>query len=351
MKKIVLSLLLIISLKNNAQITDVVTNIDWPQDIITHNNDLYIVERSGQRIIKTDLTDATHQITTLVSGMINMYGVAIHTNYLYFSQNTTDKIFRIDLTATNPTPELVLSNALGAYSIAFKGDELYICERSNNKIVKINVTESNPVKTDVVTINTPEGLFFNGDDLYVSGNNDYKIYKVDTNNPNPTATVLTALSYGIHAQGMTVYNNELYFTQANVARVSKIDLSVANASPEIVVDSGLNGPRALAISGSNLFISDSSGDKISQLQLGTLSIHENTIADQSLSLVPNPANNVIQVRGLQELTNYSIYSYLGKKISSGNTNNNTSINIESLEKGVYFIHLEATKSTLQFIKI
>jgi len=71
-----------------------------------------------------------------------------------------------------------------------------------------------------------------------------------------------------------------------------------------------------------------------------------------VTLYPNPAGNAIYFHNLNEVMNYNIYNTLGKLVQEGKILPGNAININTLNKGTYFIRLltgEKNK-TLRFIK-
>jgi len=71
----------------------------------------------------------------------------------------------------------------------------------------------------------------------------------------------------------------------------------------------------------------------------------------SASLYPNPASSVINIQSENfTASEYSIYNILGKLVADGKTDtaNDTQINIENLDKGIYF--LKINNNYLKFIK-
>lgn len=69
----------------------------------------------------------------------------------------------------------------------------------------------------------------------------------------------------------------------------------------------------------------------------------------TLSLYPNPAQDFIQIKGLDKATNYTIYNTLGSKVKKGSIDVNQQIITQELQSGVYLISLE-NKGSLKFIK-
>jgi len=76
-----------------------------------------------------------------------------------------------------------------------------------------------------------------------------------------------------------------------------------------------------------------------------------SIDRDTFTMYPNPATNFLTVKNQQNLKNYSILNMVGQKIASGILNEEP-INIDTLEKGIYFIKLSNDKKSMmiQFIK-
>ncbi|MCO6148495.1 T9SS type A sorting domain-containing protein [Flavobacterium sp. NRK1] len=74
-------------------------------------------------------------------------------------------------------------------------------------------------------------------------------------------------------------------------------------------------------------------------------------SSSTVSLYPNPASSVINIQSENfTASEYSIYNILGKLVADGKTDtaNDTQINIENLDKGIYF--LKINNNYLKFIK-
>jgi Secretion system C-terminal sorting domain len=82
---------------------------------------------------------------------------------------------------------------------------------------------------------------------------------------------------------------------------------------------------------------------------GIASVEENNLLH--VSVFPNPASNVLTIKS-DEVTNYSITSLTGSYIKSGNTLNTSTISIEELAPGTYFLTMNQNGQvqTVQFVK-
>ena len=90
-----------------------------------------------------------------------------------------------------------------------------------------------------------------------------------------------------------------------------------------------------------------SGNKVSKTNLSLLSLNNN-LTNKAIYIYPNPVTNFIKVSGLKQAKNFRIYNMIGAKILEGVINNNKSIKVQNLSKGIYFLNFD--KSTLKFIK-
>lgn len=78
-----------------------------------------------------------------------------------------------------------------------------------------------------------------------------------------------------------------------------------------------------------------------------LSIGQNKI--EKILLSPNPANNVLSIKGIKTKESYTIFSLLGKVVQQGQISRGEQIQIDKLSKGLYFLKLK-DRTALKFIK-
>ena len=72
--------------------------------------------------------------------------------------------------------------------------------------------------------------------------------------------------------------------------------------------------------------------------MGPLTVHEST-AQQPLEVYPNPATDVLYIKGLHcETVEYSIFNVLGQKVAEGSSSG--TISVAGLEKGIYFLQVK-----------
>ncbi|MBK1896402.1 GEVED domain-containing protein [Chryseobacterium paridis] len=79
-----------------------------------------------------------------------------------------------------------------------------------------------------------------------------------------------------------------------------------------------------------------------------LSTHDQNINGDNLRLYPNPTNGIVQIKGVESLKNYEVYSISGQKVLEGNS---TSLNMNQLIPGTYLIKMKLKNNTMITEKI
>lgn len=104
-----------------------------------------------------------------------------------------------------------------------------------------------------------------------------------------------------------------------------------------------------------IILAGASGNKIALARyhgMGTTGTDEQKPAE-SIKLYPNPANSFITITSANNnlRSGFVIYDINGREITSGTLqDSNTTVNVASFAKGVYFIKLTESGTTLKFIK-
>jgi hypothetical protein len=79
----------------------------------------------------------------------------------------------------------------------------------------------------------------------------------------------------------------------------------------------------------------------------TLSTSDFSINDKVV--YPNPSSSFIHIKGLTEISNYSIFNNLGAEVMNGTLLNTSKIDIQNLNNGIYFLKTD-NGNTFKFIK-
>lgn len=85
------------------------------------------------------------------------------------------------------------------------------------------------------------------------------------------------------------------------------------------------------------------------LDFSALSLDDSKLKTTDLSIFPNPSADFIQVSGLTNSENYSLFDSSGKEIKRGIVSESETIDINHLSQGTYFIKFINT-TALKFIK-
>ncbi|MDO4225619.1 MAG: T9SS type A sorting domain-containing protein, partial [Bergeyella zoohelcum] len=80
-----------------------------------------------------------------------------------------------------------------------------------------------------------------------------------------------------------------------------------------------------------------------------LSVNDAKTASSEISVYPNPAVDVLNIKAKSAVSQYEIYDFTGKKITNGK---GEKVNVTNLPKGNYIIRIntENTSSVEKFIK-
>lgn len=84
-------------------------------------------------------------------------------------------------------------------------------------------------------------------------------------------------------------------------------------------------------------------------QAQILSLDENEIDTNKLTLYSNPSKDFIKLNGLTKTENYSIYNTLGQEIKKGIVLVDEKIDIQNLTNGMYYLKFD-NGNTLKFLK-
>lgn len=75
----------------------------------------------------------------------------------------------------------------------------------------------------------------------------------------------------------------------------------------------------------------------------------NDVQKPNITIFPNPAQDIIQLKGITQAIEYRIYNLLGKEVLANTYQPHSTIDLSQLNKGVYFIKLK-DQTTIKIIK-
>ncbi len=328
-----------------AQITTVLDGVAQPTAVLLQGNDLYFGEFGGS-YYKYDLSSSDAPIEILATNGI--YRTVKSGNFIYVSEGTAGRISRIDITETVPQPLVMLDNLIFPRGVVIKDDFLYYTDSSENgSVSRINLSETSPLIEVLITDQgQPNGIGIIGNDLYFSDWNSGNISKIDITSSIPTATII--VSGLLNPTEIIVNGNNLLVSEYSNNKVLNVDVS---SSPAVVTDIVTNiiSPTGLFLNGDELYISEFGANRIVKYTSPVFGVEENQVGNSRLVLSPNPSNDFVQVTGLIDASNYTIYNSIGTEVNKGTIANNQQVNVMNLQTGVYFVRF-ADGNAIKFIK-
>jgi Secretion system C-terminal sorting domain len=104
-----------------------------------------------------------------------------------------------------------------------------------------------------------------------------------------------------------------------------------------IVNTASGNYEILPMLGENINELECDNSLYAEAKYGALSVSENTI--QSIKIAPNPAQDYFRVAFNGSTSNYQISDVLGKIVQSGEINNDATIDVSNLSKGMYLFRL------------
>lgn len=361
-KHYILLFAFILSYSITAQTTTILNGLSKQEgEFELLGNDLYIVQKEFDKVVKIDISQSNPVATDVITGLNDPVDIAIINGFAYISETyessitttaSIGKIRKFDLSISNPTPVDVLTNLNGPWHIESVGNELHFLELNitnlstfakDSRISKIDVTNSSStINTYISGLGNDSFEFIiNSNDIYISkeGNTGSgKILKGNIGSTNAPVDFLTGAFTG--PTGMTVKNNELYFSDINYD-LAKIDLteSPVTASNILTIANTTISDMDFDSSG-NLYLMDRGNGAILKVDNSTLST---TALNKDLySIYPNPVKDImtINLSNNNILKNVAISNIFGQTILSSNLKN---INMSKLSTGIYILKIETEK--------
>ncbi len=250
--------------------------------------------------------------------------------------------------------------------------------------------------TSVIEVFFNNSLTFTKDASSVTNDKDY-LFNVSFEDINPSdntsitsdilATDLFGAVYHYNKDGMGNYIESAISTSiVNPASVGFYDLDLSgDGLKDIILSSGTNGAGNDLVwfknNGSGSFsaeeVIDASQNNTFKFTVndfdndGDLDIASTAYSDDQVnifinqkfvlgidelsffegSIYPNPASDHLFIKSSRDgIHEYKVYDLLGKNLLDGFLENNQSIDISNLKRGVYLLKIENTSSTFKFIK-
>ncbi len=332
----------------SGQLTEIPTEIEEPRCMALDGSNLYVSDRSADKIYVVDLGLPVPVTAEFLTGITEPTAIVLNGNDLYFCEYPVGTIFKVDITATDPIPELVISDLDGPNGLLINGNDLYICESTGDKISKIDITETDPTPVQVVSgLSFPNGMALYGNDLYIVQPTGDRLSKIDITEVNPIPmNVLTNLMTPVRSP--VIMGDELYFSEYDADRIVKIDLTAASPSPTDFI-TGISNPASLILDDACLIIAEIGENKVLKYQFDVVAT--TAVAELSqIALFPNPANDYLKISSDQLFNDLQIMDINGRILKSiSGTQQEIELAVDFLESGIYFIEIDHQR-TLKFIK-
>jgi hypothetical protein len=212
-------------------------------------------------LLQVSYSNAQLELNDFITELNNPTGLVIHGDDLYFS-GINNKIFKVNTQIKNSKPIEVFQGGTQLRCHAVSNDILYFT--NDSKISRINLKEENPTASDLVTNIYAYGIAIKGNDLYFAERDKNRISKINLTIENQSPTIIISNLNG--PTDLVVKGNELYIAEESAGAVSKIDLSMDTPTPSNVI-TGLNAPDQLLLINSELYIVEQLSYKVSKIDL------------------------------------------------------------------------------------
>lgn len=364
------------SLENNSTnfsllIQKYVTNmpsslLNADNDFVKTNTGIYfkMINNSTTEIWKSDGTlSNTIKITDLGSIYAFKCFLGILDNKVFFANNLTTGLQNSELYYINDSSNqnfLVQNSYPFIYGNSFiANNKLYFFTSSSNGSYEIHSTDGTAQGSHLITtsfFNAANSITKCGNQNYfigvTGGNQTYGIFKTDG---TATGTSLVIDGYhpgmiGQHFTSLNCLNNEIYAidsmqrifkTNGNIGNYQQISFTIDN---QLLQQPNYTWLKSLYIHNSKIYFSvdqyNNHGEELFITDtINSLSVSdENVISHDRILIYPNPVTNEFNIRlnNGEKILKIIIYDANGRIIS---THNNTSINVQNLSAGIYFLNV------------
>lgn len=211
-------------------------------------------------------------------------------------------------------------------------DNIYIADFQSQRILKVDVVSG------IINTVVGNGLTANGLPVLGSFGGDQPHFAVNTQ----IHINFPLLNYAV---GIAFdKNNNLYFSDINNHRIRKVDAITGIITTVIPFDTNvLKYPSSLAFDkDDNLFVVDYGNKRVRKIDFsnGPNSIKDTKI-DKTISVYPNPFQDILSVKSDLEINSIQIVNTLGQNVISqkGNKSNSVTLDTKTLKSGLYFINI------------
>lgn len=272
-----------------AQVTEVVSGLEGPWDILFDNDTMYISENTGQKISKVDVTANVPTATDLITGLTNgATGIELFGRTMFYGERQGKRVIKFDVSTLARINVTSMNNDNAVSGLHLDGNQLFIAEREGDTLWRVIVDEQ-IIKEPIATgLQSAYGMARHGDDLYIAELVGNRITKVDLTTLQKT--ILTSIPGGPIA--LLIVGDDLYVSEHTAGQISVIDLTNPSAGPSTIA-TGLEGPFNLAARNNELYISEFNAGRISKIALPTTSV--SSVFQNKIQVYPNPSTGEFSV--------------------------------------------------------
>ena len=332
-------LFLLIAFTNNlfAQKDTISTDVIWPLGLAEKDNYLYVAEADINSISRIDILDENFPKEIILTDIQRPNHLHIHGNDLYFTEYNAGVISKIDLSQLpNAFPENIVTGLINPKDLFVDGNDLYFTE--SNKISKFDLTTL-MLEPVLEGLNGPIGFELKDEILYYSEYNGDRLSKLDlSQSGNLPEIIIDGIAGPLG--GIELNGSDLYYSEFQAEVISKIDISDPNATP-VVIDDNFESSDILFVN-NDLYMSDNNNNLIIRYSnLVTTSLPDDLFQNNPITVYPNPTEGFIYMQGLEGYENQIlVVNSLGKTVKLLKGKIADAYNITDLQNGIYFLLIE-----------
>lgn len=313
----------------NSQVTNLLNGLNnGITNLVVFENNIYFSSFSNKTIYKYPVAGNSAQSPVVFKVLTsNPTQLLLHNNDLYIATEQDSHIYKINLLVTNATL-IEVSDIYGPMVI--KNNFLYVGQYVDSKIVKVDL--SNGCKTDYLLGYKPNYFNLQGDNLYFTSNTTNKLYKINLTN-NSLNIILENLGY---VAGIVIENNIGYLCESQANKISYYNLNSNQLVSQVTLPSS-SWPNGITIYNNTIYFITTVSGHVSSIPMSTLDITTNQKI--TYSIYPNPTTNSLNISTDEILDAYQVFDFTGKEVLKGEFETNR-INVAQLQNGVYILKVK-----------
>ncbi len=329
MKIKLLTLLLFCFTIANSQVTNLLNGLyNGITNLVVYQDNIYFSSYSNFTIYKYPIignTTQTPEVFKILGGKPTQ--LLLHNTDLYVATEQSNNVFKINLLDPGTSP-IEITDIYGPMVI--KDNFLYVGQYLDSKIIKVNL--SNGSKTDYLIGYKPNYFNLQGDNLYFTSNTTNKLYKINLVD-NSLSIILGNLNY---AAGIVIENNICYICESQTDKISYYDLISSQLINQVTLAPS-SWPNGITIYNNTIYFIATVSGRVSSIPLAALGISVNHKI--TYNIYPNPTSDFLNITTEEILEKYQIFDLKGKEVLKGKFETNR-INVSQLQNGSYILKIQ-----------